>query len=135
MKKLKERKKQKKYWVTKNDKLWGEIIRSKGKCEICGRQEGKLDPHHLFVSRACKHTRWNLNNGICICFICHRQAHDSPVLFFDKLFHIWSEVEYLVKKNEVINASLSMTKQTWYDYQLINIALKRKLELLEDENE
>ena len=60
----------------KLDKLWGLIIRSKGACELCQRQ-GKTDAHHL-EGRSPMALRWDLRNGINLCFRCHRLGVHSP---------------------------------------------------------
>ena len=54
----------------KLDKLWRLIIRSGGCCELCGSR-GKLDAHHI-EGRSPMHLRWDLENGIALCFRCHR---------------------------------------------------------------
>lgn len=50
------------------DKAWSEKIRSVAFCAVCGpyiKQE-VLHAHHIF-SRKHKATRWDLENGICLC--------------------------------------------------------------------
>lgn len=71
-------------WLTKADKKWSELIRSAGKCAICGKN-GQLHPHHL-ISRARRFFRHNLENGICLCAHCHNwnqdcSPHASPWAF------------------------------------------------------
>jgi hypothetical protein len=68
----------------KLDKAWSERIRSIGKCEYCGSTE-HLNAHHIF-SRANKATRYDLENGICLCSLHHTfshtfSAHKTPVEF------------------------------------------------------
>ena len=51
------------------DKLWSEIVRSAGKCRICGSAE-RLQAAHGF-SRRYLGTRHDLRNGWCLCSGCH----------------------------------------------------------------
>lgn len=64
----------------KCDKLWGEIIRSKGQCEWCGRMDMRLEAAHI-ISRTYSKTRHDLKNGLCLCSACHRKGHSFPTLF------------------------------------------------------
>lgn len=59
------------------DKLWSQIVRSSGKCVVCGETKKILHAHH-WVGRRYKHTRWMLANGVCLCHNCHQELHDMP---------------------------------------------------------
>jgi hypothetical protein len=52
------------------DKLWSKVIlaRDKHKCQYCGR-EGN-NPHHIYT-RSRLNTRFDLDNGICLCALHH----------------------------------------------------------------
>ena len=50
----------------KADMLWSRVVRIGGRCEYCGCVDKKLDAHHIY-SRSNKSTRWELENGICLC--------------------------------------------------------------------
>lgn len=68
----------------KADKLWSKIIRTAGKCEICG-SDRNLNAHHL-ISRQFNCHRYDLKNGICLCSKCHTfdrymSAHKGYLLF------------------------------------------------------
>jgi hypothetical protein len=71
--KIKKPKKQpsKKTLERKADRLWSKLVCRKGYCEWCGKSDGKLDAHHI-MGRARKNLRWDLRNGVCLCFRCHR---------------------------------------------------------------
>jgi hypothetical protein len=67
------------------DKYWGLAIRSraKDKCAYCGSPANQ--PHHIF-SRNNRNTRWDLDNGILLCYSHHTfnnqfSAHRTPVEF------------------------------------------------------
>ncbi len=85
MKKRKYRKKSPKSKLKKAlDKLWSEIVRSGGECEFCG-SIAYLNAHHHYGRRA-ESTRWDIDNGICLCPKCHVyssvfSAHQTPADF------------------------------------------------------
>ncbi len=70
-------------WKKKCDKLWSDIIRQNGKCEITGiegtpRSDGLriagLQAHHLIPKNTpkwCDKFRHNLSNGICLTRSVH----------------------------------------------------------------
>jgi hypothetical protein len=62
------------------DKLFSLVIRKIGKCEKCGSTTGQLQCAHIY-SRRHLHTRYDLNNALCLCAGCHFWAHQNPVLF------------------------------------------------------
>ena len=68
----------------KLDKLWSEAVHLRDKvCRVCGNTKGQA--HHIFT-RKHFNTRWNLENGILLCFDCHKNtAHEKPLDFFDWL--------------------------------------------------
>jgi len=90
----------------KIDKLYSEIIRSKGYCERCGKS-GPLNAHHV-IGRRNLATRWDLRNGICLCVGCHKfnknSAHEDPVHFIEwfKTYRP-DDYKYLLKKKNEIN--------------------------------
>lgn len=66
------------------NKLWSEIIRSKGKCEFCSETK-YLNAHHHYGKRASS-VRWDIDNGVCLCPSCHVyssvfSAHQTPATF------------------------------------------------------
>ena len=67
------------------DHLWGDAVfkRDKGTCQKCGRKD-TLAGHHIFGKKAYPSGRWNLDNGILLCYGHHIHfAHKSPYLFED----------------------------------------------------
>ena len=91
--KRKRSKTPKKELMTVLDTAWSEKVREIGFCEKCwdSRRIKKVDhlnAHHIF-SRKHKATRWDLDNGICLCAGCHTlnngSAHLDPKTFMDWL--------------------------------------------------
>ena len=89
----------------KLDSLWSTRIRSKGRCEVCGK-DGYLNAHHI-VGRRNRALRWDLRNGVCLCPGCHtfktESAHQDLIWFNDWLKNNKAEdIDYLrEKKNEI----------------------------------
>jgi len=56
-----------------NDDLWSLIVRTRDNfvCKMCGTQTKHSEAHHIF-GKVIKITRWNIDNGITLCFYCHR---------------------------------------------------------------
>lgn len=70
----------KKTLSNKLDKICSEIIRSKGRCQRCGKRQN-LQTAHIF-GRTYHNTRWALENLLCLCPDCHINfAHKQPILF------------------------------------------------------
>lgn len=70
------------------DNLWSKLVKIKAhnKCEKCGKQNA-LNSHHVY-SRSNRSTRWDLNNGVCLCVGCHIfsskfSAHKTPLEFVE----------------------------------------------------
>jgi len=81
-------KKSKKALKNKCDKLWSLAVRLRDNytCQRCHAKHEinsrGLHPHHIF-SRKNLSTRFDMDNGITLCFGCHRVAHDRPHDFKD----------------------------------------------------
>jgi len=62
------------------DRMWsGLILRRDVICKKCTLQPA-TSPHHI-IPRRYTILRWDLDNGIGLCFKCHRIAHDNPAKF------------------------------------------------------
>ena len=60
-------------WRDKCDRLWSTAIklRDGGRCQRCGSRD-KLTAHHILTKGSVMlHGRYNLDNGITLCFTCH----------------------------------------------------------------
>jgi len=76
------RKKSNKTYKKQCDKLWADIIklRAKNKCEMC-RRVLPLQAHHIFGRKAMS-TRYDLENGVALCFNCHyNEAEQNSTKF------------------------------------------------------
>lgn len=83
------------------DDLWSKVVRARaGKCELCGGGN-KLDAHHVHGRGLA--VRWDLANGIGLCYQCHRNGCHSPAAYKQKDtyeairdlrgFHVMDELE------------------------------------------
>ena len=72
--------------ISKLDKEWAKQIRSVGHCEYEGCNKiTNLNAHHIY-GRGARSTRWELDNGICLCVNHHIfsnefSAHQTPLDF------------------------------------------------------
>ncbi len=55
--------------VKQLDKLAGELVRARGKCERCGSNQNLQWAH--IVTRSAKRIKWDLDNAMCLCKGCH----------------------------------------------------------------
>ena len=89
------------------DELWAKVIKKRAgyQCERCHRTqlESKLDAHHI-IGRQNYHLRYDLTNGICLCFDCHINfAHCDP-----EGWHLWlmnnreRDYDYLNREKDII---------------------------------
>ena len=109
------------------DSLWSKIIRSHGQCEICGAQGVKLDAHHV-IGRGNLNTRYDLENGVCLCSGCHtfnaNSAHQNPIFFLD-----WFKKTYGTERIDFLNAESNKHKSFKInDYIDLEKELKQVLE-------
>jgi len=78
--------------IKKLDQLASKIVRERGKCQLCSSVNG-LNTAHI-ISRNYKQVRWDLDNLLCLCFKCHRRAHDYPFKFDDDVHHLIGDKKY-----------------------------------------
>ena len=79
----------KKSEIKKLDKLFSDIIRSLGHCEINNCQNSNLNTHHI-VGRRNFTLRWDRQNGCCLCASHHTFARESAHQD-SEWFHDWLE--------------------------------------------
>lgn len=101
----------------KLDKTWSILIRSAGACEYCC-SVNHLQAHHIF-GRRNQSTRWDLNNGICLCPGCHTfsndfSAHQTPTTFTEWIIERRGEAwhdELKLKAHSSIKMNLNDKKE------------------------
>jgi len=84
-------------------------IKANHTCEVCGMKKGDLykekpqrvESHHIFSRRFMSAMRWDLNNLICLCSICHKlgdkSAHQNPIWFGEWLrIHKPEQYKYIL---------------------------------------
>lgn len=59
------------------DRLWAELVKRRDMtCRVCQRTYGVHNAHHI-NSRSHIATRWDLRNGVLLCFQHHQKAHND----------------------------------------------------------
>ena len=102
------------------DKLVSQIVRKRGRCEMCSRTD-TLQAAHIF-SRRNFNVRFDLENLLCLCYRCHFHiAHKEPVRFVSFVKEKLGEVKF---KQLQIRADTSAKGQ---DLKLIKLYLEQKL--------
>lgn len=59
--------------------LWSSIIRAPGKCEKCGKWQS-LQAAHILPKGMYRNMRFELDNGMCLCYYCHFHDWHKDVL-------------------------------------------------------
>ena len=105
------------------DKAWSAAVKARAgfKCEYCGTSQG-LESHHIF-SRRKMSVRWDLDNGVCLCWEhhtgdCFFSAHNKPAEF----------MEWICNKRDIepLNMKARQTaKYTQADKEEMLIELKK----------
>ena len=80
--------------IKKLDKEWSRVIRLRERCARCSTSEN-LQAAHIFSRRSLS-VRWDLDNGIPLCYACHMfWAHKEPIYFTDLAKEYLGEVKFL----------------------------------------
>ena len=58
-------------------RLWRNavFIRDGYTCQMCGRCGGKINAHHIKRFSEYPDERLNIDNGITLCYACHKKVH------------------------------------------------------------
>ena len=71
--------------ANQRSRLWAECIewrenvlnRDKSTCQKCKKKGGKLTAHHIDSWATHPDVRFNVNNGVTLCYQCHRSFHSE----------------------------------------------------------
>lgn len=96
-----------KYWKTKADKAWGELIHLEEQCLVNDNCKGNLEAHHL-ITRSKVTTRHAHENGVLLCSLHHKYStecspHTAPIQFSEFLRLNYPEKYEWVLKNKFRN--------------------------------
>lgn len=105
------------------DKLFSIIIRSRGKCERCGKTKS-LNTAHIF-SRINLAMRWDKDNAFCFCVGCHFWGHQNPILFTEFVREKLGDEKY----KELKKKSLRIKKWTIPELEELLEKFKKELHL------
>jgi len=98
--------------------LWGQIIRARDKkCQWCGKADGKLDGHHIISKGRCSYSgMFDLDNGVCLCFRCHRVLMESHPVEYGDWIRLWLRnkgLDYDELKQKYEGAKTYFNKETY----------------------
>lgn len=105
--------------------LWSLCVRARdGVCRMCGSDKS-LTAHHIrSVSNAA--TRYDIDNGMALCWKCHSLQKFQPERFWDKVIDLISLDRYLQLKDK----SLRIWKPGVYEMQMMKGVLERELKAI-----
>jgi len=112
----------------KADKLWAEYIKSRQNftCEKCDRSDRQIQYHH-FYGRRIMATRYDPDNGFCLCASCHKldihSAHEDPQTFWEWAVVYRGSVWY----HEIMKRSKQIVHYKIFDYLEIIKDLQNKI--------
>jgi len=128
---------QRKHTLTKKhgtlDQLWGRAVLAKahGICVICGRPNS-MNPHHFILKTRGKRYRWDIENGLCLCFMHHTggldAAHGGGLRFTDLIREKRPDLSEWYEKHRRLNETLGKYSPTLEDLEEIRDQLKGIIE-------
>jgi hypothetical protein len=93
------------------DQLWSKAVNARynGICPVCGRKG--CHAHHIFPRRK-RVLRWDINNGIYLCPVCHDLAHKQQSKFYRLTDNIIPYIELEEKDMNLVDycATYGVTK-------------------------
>jgi transposase len=107
-------------------------------CQVCGSSD-KLHVHHILPFKNYPQRRWDLNNGVTLCVLCHEKAHNRQ--FPDWLtgrvkepnskkdiVEVVEQKKFNVVKEELVELYMDMTiKQLSEYYGFSQETIRKKL--------
>jgi hypothetical protein len=90
----KAKKSRRKYLIGQLDRIMSLKVRKRDRncCKKCGCTP--CYHHHIFGKAAHPSTRWEISNGVAVCYHCHVSAHASPEDFRRWVLSWMGEREY-----------------------------------------
>jgi hypothetical protein len=85
------------------DKLWSQCVRVRDKtCRRCNSEDG-LSAHHI-IERTHRSVRFDLDNGIALCWRCHSLQKFAGQTFTGHVIEVigWPEFQRLMEKSKHI---------------------------------
>ena len=112
------------------DRLWAQLVKSQagGRCERCDkypRTPHDLHAHHCY-GRSDHRLRFDLRNGVSLCWLHHRWAEEHPLEFaewFEK--HRPEDTDYLYAQRQK-----GILKRDLDDYLKLEEGLKQALAIV-----
>ena len=99
----------------KLDFAWAKLVKLRAgmKCEYCGTTTKQLHSHHIYT-RSKKSTRWDVQNGICLCAGHHVlssafSAHKTPIEFTEWYYN-YKGVDYVDRLRLKANSTSKLFK-------------------------
>ena len=88
------------------DDMWKQKVkdRDEWKCQVCNKKVKKNNCHaHHILPRQLKGLRWDINNGITLCYNHHKvgiySPHQNAIWFFGWMNeHKPKQLKYCIKK-------------------------------------
>lgn len=101
--KTKPKKSRRAYLIGEIDKIVSLKVRERDgyRCRKCGRERGfrsdqiRVFHHHIFTKSRLS-TRWLLENGVTLCYFCHRWAHAAGEEFREWVLSWMPKAQYEV---------------------------------------
>lgn len=104
-----------------NDDLWRDLIHKEGECQLC-HSRSRLQAHHI-RRRTHYSTRWEILNGILLCYDCHIEGiHKDSGYYFEKILSKigtprWEYIKMLssklIKKDLEFNRLWNIKLKEW----------------------
>lgn len=106
------------------DKAWSQAVKILAgfKCEYCLRADLLLNSCHI-IGRTYRATRWDLDNGMCLCFIHHKQYDEHGPEEKNIFNNLIGESRYDRLREKAMH---SVTKQQ--DFDEIRKEIKKSME-------
>jgi predicted restriction endonuclease len=64
------------------DRYWSQLVKTDQFCNRCHTTQGPFEAAHI-IERRWANTRCDLENGWCLCRLCHRLVDAAPELWIE----------------------------------------------------